>query len=93
MHEPSEETDGVHLQEASLDQIKYDSPELESGKYYVVPFESLAGHRCKIIWKNDQSAEEQSVDDIYVPILGEQTMPDDDCQNWKIAVMMMSISP
>jgi hypothetical protein len=32
---------------------------------------------CKIIWKDDRSAKEQSVDDIYVPIQGEQTTPDD----------------
>jgi len=58
IHEASGETDGVHLQEVSHDQIKYGSPELESGKYYVMPFGSLAGNSCKIVWKNDQSAKE-----------------------------------
>ncbi len=77
MHEISKDTNGVYLQEASQDQIKYYSPELESGKYYVVPFGTLAEHRCKIVWKDDQAAKEPNVGDTYVPIPGEQTMPDD----------------
>ncbi len=43
-----------------------------------MPFGSLAGNSCKIVWKNDQSAKERSVDDIYVPIPNEQVMTHDD---------------
>jgi hypothetical protein len=53
------------------------SPELESGKYYVVPFGTLAEHSCKIIWKDDQAAKEPNVGYTYVPIPGQQMMPDD----------------
>ncbi len=77
VHKISEETDGVHLQKASQVQIKYNSPELESGKFCVVPFGTLAKHRCKIVWNDDQAAKEPNVGYTYIPMQGEQAMSDD----------------
>ncbi len=73
----SEATDGMPVQETSQDQIKYDSPELESGKYYVVIVGMLKEYRCKIVWKNDHAVKELNVGCTYVPIPGEQLMHDD----------------
>jgi hypothetical protein len=72
----SEATGGMLMQEISEDQIRYDSPELESGKRYVVPVRTLAKHHCKIVWKNDRAVKEQNVG-YACPYTGEQAMPDD----------------
>jgi hypothetical protein len=47
MQEQSKGTDGGVAQEVNRDQIKYDSPELQSGKYYVIPMGGFIAHRRK----------------------------------------------
>jgi hypothetical protein len=81
MPEISEETDGMHLQEASQDQMKYNSPEWESGKYCVVPFGTLAGHCCKIVWKDDLPRSKTLVTYMFLSRRSRRCLMT--CQNWK----------
>ena len=76
MQRVSYNVDGVEIEEIDLDQIKYDFPELQSGKYYFAPIGGLTLHRCKIVWRSNNVERTPNMGYSYDLVPGEQSVPE-----------------